>query len=218
MIIRLPLADEFSSMRPRRRGDCETCATCQVWRDQQRTKNPPELLHDRLACGHTTVEAVRRSRPCLFASCRQHLYGTTERGNDAEPEAMAETCALDVADRGGAALVEIGEMLGVTREAVRLIEQSGIAKLANRRGVPLHPFASEGKRVRASTYNRRARVKPVQDEPSIPDVEDGPTSFFDADDAAACRAVWQLISKYHLPPARTMGERSRRGWASRRRG
>jgi DNA-directed RNA polymerase sigma subunit (sigma70/sigma32) len=43
---------------------------------------------------------------------------------------MVESCALDVADRGDHTLNEGGEMLGVSRERVRQIEEQALHKLA----------------------------------------------------------------------------------------
>lgn len=44
-------------------------------------------------------------------------------------EAMPETCALDVADRGGTTLEEVGGLVQVTRERVRQIEQTALRKM-----------------------------------------------------------------------------------------
>jgi hypothetical protein len=38
---------------------------------------------------------------------------------------MTDTCALDVADRGGITLEQTGAILGVTRERVRQLEAMG---------------------------------------------------------------------------------------------
>lgn len=46
-----------------------------------------------------------------------------------DPTEMLETCALDVADRGGEPLETIGEMLGVTRERIRQIEVQALDKM-----------------------------------------------------------------------------------------
>jgi len=43
------------------------------------------------------------------------------------------SCALDVADRGGATLEEVGALINVTRERVRQIEVMALAHLAEQR-------------------------------------------------------------------------------------
>ena len=48
---------------------------------------------------------------------------------DLEVWEMTETCALDVADRGGITLEEVGTLLNLTRERIRQVERSGIDKL-----------------------------------------------------------------------------------------
>ena len=42
---------------------------------------------------------------------------------------MAETCALDVADRQGITLEEVGVIMNLTRERVRQLEMRGLSKL-----------------------------------------------------------------------------------------
>jgi DNA-directed RNA polymerase sigma subunit (sigma70/sigma32) len=42
---------------------------------------------------------------------------------------MAETCSLDVADKGGITLEEVGEILNLTRERIRQVEVRGLLKL-----------------------------------------------------------------------------------------
>ena len=39
------------------------------------------------------------------------------------------SCALDIADRGGATLEQVGDALGIVRERVRQIETVALAKL-----------------------------------------------------------------------------------------
>ena len=76
-------------------------------------------------------------RPCPYVSCKYHLYIDVHpvRGSiklnfpDLELWEMTETCALDVADRGGITLEEVGEIMNLTRERVRQLETTGLAKL-----------------------------------------------------------------------------------------
>lgn len=53
---------------------------------------------------------------------------------DLEVWEMSETCALDVADRGGITLEDVGNLLNLTRERIRQVERSGIEKLKNALG------------------------------------------------------------------------------------
>lgn len=76
-------------------------------------------------------------RPCPFVACRYNLYLDVGRRTgsiklnfpDLEPEDVATTCALDIADRGGATLEEVGALMNITRERVRQIEVKAFAKL-----------------------------------------------------------------------------------------
>ncbi|MFA5625149.1 MAG: sigma factor-like helix-turn-helix DNA-binding protein [Bradymonadales bacterium] len=96
------ILEAFEHFRPRHRGEC---------------RNAP--------------------RPCPWVSCKYHLYLdiVQQSGSiklnfpDLEVWEMAETCALDVADRGGITLEEVGTLLNLTRERIRQVEQSGVEKL-----------------------------------------------------------------------------------------
>jgi hypothetical protein len=82
-------------------------------------------------------ECLSMERPCPFVSCKYHLYIDVHpvRGSikinfpDLEIWEMTDTCALDVADRGGITLEEVGEIMNLTRERVRQVETTGLAKL-----------------------------------------------------------------------------------------
>jgi len=86
----------------------------------------------------TRADCVDMERPCPYVSCKYHLYIDVHpvRGSikvnfpDLEVWEMTETCALDVADRGGITLEEVGEIMNLTRERVRQVETAGLAKLA----------------------------------------------------------------------------------------
>jgi hypothetical protein len=58
---------------------------------------------------------------------------------------MSETCALDVADRGGTTLEEVGAIMNLTRERIRQVEVKGLAKLAALRDMMgLRDYVDEG--------------------------------------------------------------------------
>ncbi len=85
----------------------------------------------------TRAECATAQRPCMFISCKHHLYldvdqrGGSIRLNSPGKEVweLDETCALDVADRGGASLEEIAELFGVSRQRVQQIERASLRKL-----------------------------------------------------------------------------------------
>ena len=89
------------------------------------------------------TECLEMERPCLYVSCRHHLYldVNPETGSvklnfpDKEPWELEETCALDVADRGGITLEEVGAIMNLTRERIRQVEVRGLEKLKE---VPEH--------------------------------------------------------------------------------
>lgn len=86
----------------------------------------------------TRAECAEAPRPCPFVSCQHHLYLDVSARTgaiklnfpDLEVWEMSETCALDVADRGGTTLEEVGAIMNLTRERIRQVEVKGLAKLA----------------------------------------------------------------------------------------
>ena len=76
-------------------------------------------------------------RPCPYVSCRQHLYLDVNpvtgsiKINFPELEVweMTESCALDIAERGGITLEEVGSIMNLTRERIRQVEMTGLEKL-----------------------------------------------------------------------------------------
>lgn len=83
--------------------------------------------HDR---PRTRADCWQTERPCPFVGCRHHLYlDVAPNGSilwnfpDLEPDELANTCALDVAEHGGATLENVGELMNITRERIRQVEQ-----------------------------------------------------------------------------------------------
>lgn len=85
----------------------------------------------------TRQECLAMERPCPFVSCSHHLYLDVNPESGAiklnfphlEVWEMAETCSLDVADRGGITLEEVGAILNLTRERIRQVEVRGLTKI-----------------------------------------------------------------------------------------
>ncbi|MEO8699253.1 MAG: sigma factor-like helix-turn-helix DNA-binding protein [Kofleriaceae bacterium] len=82
-------------------------------------------------------ECKEEMRPCPWVACKHHLYLdiNPETGSikinfpDLEPWELKHTCALDVAERGGITLEEVGEIMNLTRERIRQVEVRGLLKL-----------------------------------------------------------------------------------------
>lgn len=85
----------------------------------------------------TRAECREQARPCPWVACKHHLYLdiNPETGSikinfpDLEPWELQHTCALDVAERGGITLEEVGEIMNLTRERIRQVEVRGLLKL-----------------------------------------------------------------------------------------
>jgi hypothetical protein len=130
-------------------------------------------------------ECVDGPRPCPYVSCQHHLYLDVSARTgaiklnfpDLEVWEMNETCALDVADRGGTTLEDVGAIMNLTRERIRQVEVKALAKLeALRDMMALRDYIDEG-----PVGKRRLPVlAPVVDEDEDEDEFEG-----DADDADA---------------------------------
>lgn len=116
----------------------QTLSTRRMAREHRKMKARGELEQSSYI-GHPTMrsQCVNMPRPCLYVSCRHHLYldVNEETGSikfnfpDKEVWELEETCALDVADRGGITLEEVGSIMNLTRERIRQLELSGLEKL-----------------------------------------------------------------------------------------
>jgi hypothetical protein len=126
----------------------KTIARKQMLRERRRMVAQgtlPEILdYERPVHRSECREGVR---PCLYVSCRYHLYldvnpvtGSIKINfPDKEPWELEDTCALDVAERGGITLEEVGEIMNLTRERIRQVEVSGLDKLRDGEA-DLHTF------------------------------------------------------------------------------
>ena len=72
-------------------------------------------------------------RPCHYLMCEWH---TEQNESNEKAAAPLVSCILDVADRGGVTLEEVGEALGVTRQRAQQIEGDALIELARKLGVP----------------------------------------------------------------------------------
>lgn len=94
----------------------------------------PETDYDK---PRSRQECLEGPRPCPFVSCKHHLYiDVSPRTGaiklnfpDLEVWEMGESCALDVADRGGTTLEDVGAIMNLTRERIRQVEVKALAKL-----------------------------------------------------------------------------------------
>lgn len=167
-------------------------------------------------------------RPCPWVSCRYNLYLDVNEDTgsikynfpDREPDEMPAgfSCALDVADRGGATFEDLGKLGNVPRERIRQIEAKALEQL--RRNTPtgrllreLADVPKDGALPPArghapGSITRQPTGEPRDDNAAEDDAPPTRLSFFahadiDADgleaveraDDAACRAVWTTFVK-----------------------
>ena len=126
----------------------------------------------------TRAECVDGPRPCPYVSCKHHLFlDVSPRTGaiklnfpDLEVWDMNETCALDIADRGGTTLEDVGAIMNLTRERIRQVEVKALAKLeALRDMADLRDYVDEG-----PVGKRRLPVlnRPEVDEDEVDEDED----------------------------------------------
>src|SRR5262245_54908905 len=98
-------------------------------------------------------ECADGPRPCPYVSCKYHLYIDVSARTgalklnfpDLEVWELGESCALDVADRGGTTLEDVGAIMNLTRERIRQVEVKALAKLeALRDMMALRDYVEEG--------------------------------------------------------------------------
>jgi hypothetical protein len=125
----------------------------------------------------TRAECAEGPRPCPFVSCKHHLYiDVSPRTGaiklnfpDLEVWDLGESCALDVADRGGTTLEDVGAIMNLTRERIRQVEVKALAKLeALRDMMALRDYVDEG----PVGKRRLPRLSPVEVASTDDDDED----------------------------------------------
>jgi len=131
----------------------------------------------------TREQCTGAARPCPYVSCKHHLYLDVSARTgaiklnfpDLEVWEMNETCALDIADRGGTTLEEVGAIMNLTRERIRQVEVKALAKLdALREMASLRDYVDEG-----PVGKRRL---PLLSKKDLIDDEDEPTAEPNDDD------------------------------------
>lgn len=130
-------------------------------------------------------DCLGSDRPCPYVSCKYHLYlDVSPRTGaiklnfpDLEVWEMKETCSLDIADRGGTTLEDVGAIMNLTRERIRQVEVRALAKLeALRDMAALRDYVDEGP-------NGKRRLPVLSDDDEDEDeVEDVEEDEVDEDD------------------------------------
>lgn len=166
----LPALAEPELPAPRARGERRA-------RPRSRTIPPRRITREELRQGallypvddeqrpRTRGECQSELRPCPWVACKFHLYleVNEETGAlkfnfpDLEPWELAQTCALDVADRGGATLDQTGQLINLTKERVRQVEVRGLLKLKMASPSPDEPGACPANH-RAVIHTRATRT------------------------------------------------------------
>ncbi len=128
----------------------------------------PEHDHEK---PRARAECIDGPRPCPHVSCKHHLYLDVSMRTgaiklnfpDLEVWELTESCALDVADRGGATLEEVGAIMNLTRERIRQVEVTALAKIEALRDMAnLRDFVEEGSADQRVAGKRRLPKVSVQ--------------------------------------------------------
>ncbi len=132
-------------------------------------------------------ECLDGPRPCPFVSCKHHLFiDVSPRTGaiklnfpDLEVWDMGESCALDVADRGGTTLEDVGAIMNLTRERIRQVEVKALAKLEALRDMEaLREYVDEGPvgKRRLPQLSKADLPVPDDDDDDVEDVDLEPAS------------------------------------------
>ena len=171
----------------------------------------------------TREECHKGHRPCPYVGCVYNLYldvscktgSITLNFPDKQPEDMnpAFSCALDVADEGGATLMDLGEFMNLTRERIRQIEAKAIARIPKWGKTRLlelvnYQIAKPGEAVASIGNNAASAILKVREpaiEPYDNDTEHAgntvrfTTSLLDDNYIeSALRYTWRLYMRYSI--------------------
>lgn len=155
------------------------------------------------------AECAEGPRPCPFVSCKHHLFiDVSPRTGaiklnfpDLEVWDLGESCALDVADKHGTTLEDVGAIMNLTRERIRQVEVKALAKLEALSDMySLRDHVDEGPvgKRRLPTLSKdelagkgkakaKAVVAPIVDDEDEDDFEND--EDFDADETESAEAV-----------------------------
>lgn len=127
---------EYQRERAKRKHPVRAHSVCRLTRKQLNRETDPtlELDHWRPARREQCIDGPR---PCPYVGCIWHLYldvnlrtGSIKLNfPDLEPDQLQESCVLDVADRGAETLEKVAQLMNLTRERVRQIENEACKKL-----------------------------------------------------------------------------------------
>ncbi len=171
--------------RSRRKRDVRA-RTISVKRMTKRELEMGRALYPDVEDVHKPVireHCAQAERPCPFVSCKHHLYLDVSARTgaiklnfpDLEVWEMTESCALDVSDRGGTTLEEVGAIMNLTRERIRQVEVKGLAKLEALKDMSaLRDYIDEGP-VGKRRLPILAKPAVVEEEEDIENEFDSPT-------------------------------------------
>lgn len=118
------------------------------WYEEDEEEEEAEVDID-LERPRTRGDCVNGVRPCPWVGCRHHLWlDTYKEGRlrfrvDVPPWELEHSCALDVADEGPHSEQEIAEIMALSDQAVRIVENSAMKKMLQGIAEHLGPFYTE---------------------------------------------------------------------------